>query len=245
MTDLEIIILAGGKGKRMGGEKPKVLTEVKGRPMISYVLAEIKKLKISEPILVLGYKADEVKQVLGDGRYALQPEQLGTGHAVACALPYIQNETETVMILYGDHPLVDAETIKNIYAKHQAEKSPVTLATIKVEDFLSWRAPFYDFGRIVRDYNENILKIVEKKDSSELELQIKEVNPSYFCFDKKWLVENIKKLSKQNAQGEYYLTDLIGLAQSQGYTLNSCLIETQKALGINTPEQLALVLKFI
>ncbi len=247
MQDLEIIILAGGKGKRMGGDKPKVLTEIKGRPMISYVLGEVNKFQSNSPIVVLGYKAEDVKKnITNESRTAIQTEQLGTGHAVSCALPFLNKVSKYVMVLYGDHPLVDAETISKIYNIHkQQNKSPITLATIKVSDFLDWRAPFYDFGRIIRGSNGEIESIVEKKDSNDDQLKITELNPSYFCFNKDWLIANISKIQNNNSQKEFYLTDLVGLAQSQGYHLNSCEIDTHKALGVNTPEQLALVTQFI
>lgn len=247
MQDLEIIILAAGKGTRMSGEKPKVLTDIKGRPMITYILDEVKKAHENMPILVLGYRAEDIKGVIGKtGRYALQDKQLGTGHAVHQAVPHLAKRTKRVMVLYGDHPLIDATLIIDLYNNHiKQDNSPITLGTVLVEDFEDWRKPFYDFGRIVRNTDGKIVKITEKKDASPLELKIREVNPSYFCFDKDWLVKNISKIGTQNAQGEYYLTDLIGIAQNQGYELNSCSIPTHKALGVNTPEQLELVLQFI
>lgn len=247
MQDLEIIILAGGKGTRMGHEKPKVLTEIKGRPMLSYLLDTVKKIHDKKPLIVVGYKAEEVKKAIDEeGRYVLQDRQLGTGHAVATALPHLSDKAKDVMVLYGDHPLVDSEAIFQIYNSHKSRNnSPITLGTVTVEDYLDWRQPFYDFGRIIRNKENKIVKITEKKDAESHELEIKEVNPSYFCFDSKWLKDNIKKLNSKNAQGEYYLTDLIGLAQSQGFELNSCIIPTFKALGVNTPEQLALVTQFI
>lgn len=247
MKNLEIIILAAGKGSRMGGDKPKVLTEIKGKPILSYILKAVQKIHEHKPLIILGYKADEVKEKIGaDQKYIVQKEQLGTGHAVLQAIPHISPNTEHVMILYGDHPLIDEEVITQIYTAHiNQKKSPLTLGTVNVPDFLDWRKPFYDFGRIIRDASGKIIKNVEKKDAKPEELEIKEINPSYFCFDVIWLKENIEKINKVNAQGEYYLTDLVGMAQSQGYELNSCLISTHKALGVNTPEQLELVTQFI
>jgi bifunctional UDP-N-acetylglucosamine pyrophosphorylase / glucosamine-1-phosphate N-acetyltransferase len=247
MNKLEIIILAAGKGARMSGEKPKVLTDIGGRPMLSYLLSTVKKVHINKPIIVLGHKADEVKKEIGEGeRYILQTEQLGTGHAVQEAVSHLLPSAEYVMVLYGDHPLISPETITKLYDFHlNQDSSPVTLGTVVVPDFTDWKKPFYDFGRIIRDKKGTIIKNIEKKDATSEELETKELNPSYFCFDLDWLKENIKKIDKKNAQGEYYLTDLIGMAKYQGYELNSFILPTHEALGVNTPEQLALVTRFI
>jgi len=247
MNKLEIIILAAGKGSRMSGEKPKVLTDIAGRPMLSYLLSTVKKVHVNKPIIVLGYKADEVKKEIGeDEKYVLQTEQLGTGHAVHQAVPHLIPSAEFVMVLYGDHPLISPETITKLYNSHiNQNSSPVTLGTVIVPDFDDWKKPFYDFGRIIRNKEGKIIKNVEKKDATPAELEIKELNPSYLCFNLDWLIENIKKIDKKNAQGEYYLTDLIGMANDQGYELNSFVLPTHEALGVNTPEQLALVTRFI
>lgn len=247
MDDLEIIILAGGKGTRMGDTRPKVLTEIKGRPMLAYLLSAVEKFQQKKPLIILGYRADDVKEKIGlDYRYVLQTEQLGTGHAVRTVIPHISPKTKHVIVLYGDHPLINADTISKLYQTHISQTaSPLTLGTIIVDDFMDWRKPFYDFGRVIKDDGGKIVKIVEKKDASLVELEIKEVSPSYFCYDYAWLKDNITKIGKQNAQGEYYLTDLVGLARDQGFKLNSCTVPTHEALGVNTPEQLSLVLQFI
>ena len=247
MNKLEIIILAAGKGTRMSGEKPKVLTDISGKPMLSYLLSTVKKAHPHKPIIVLGYKADQVKKEIGESeRYILQAQQLGTGHAVHEAIPHILSSAKYAMVLYGDHPLISFETIKKLYNSHiNQNTSPVTLGTVIVPDFDDWKKPFYDFGRIIRNKEGKIVRNVEKKDASPAELEIKELNPSYLCFDLDWLAENVKKIDKKNIQGEYYLTDLIGMARDQGYELNSFVIPTHEALGVNTPEQLALVTRFI
>jgi len=247
MDDLEIIILAGGKGTRMNDSRPKVLTDIKGKPMLTYLLSAVNKVCNKKPLIVVGYKAEEIKEVFGeDQRYVIQEQQLGTGHAVQTAIPFILPETKHIIVLYGDHPLIDSDTVLTLYKSHMTQdKSPVTMGTVLIPDFEDWRKPFYDFGRVIKNAENKIIKIVEKKDATTEELEIKEVNPSYFCFNADWLKENIQKLNKNNAQGEYYLTDLVGLAQSEGYELNSCAIPPHEALGVNTPEQLALVLQFI
>lgn len=238
----QIIVLAAGKGKRMQTDLPKVLVQLKGKPLVKHLLESIERSGVcAKPVLVVGQKREMVMSELGDNyHYAIQEEQLGTGHAVNCASGH-STEADQILVLYGDHPHVSADTIKNIVDDHAANQSIVTIATVEVPDFHEWRAGFFDFGRIVRDENDKIIKIVEKKDATENELAIKEVNPAYFCFNAKWLWEQLPTLKNQNAQGEYYLTDLIGLAQQQSHEINSIKIEPHEALGVNTPEQLALL----
>lgn len=246
MDDLEIIILAGGKGTRMGGDMPKVLTNVGGRPLVSYLLDAVAKVHTHEPIIVVGYQSEKVMEVLGSTRrYAVQKEQKGTGHAVRVALGHIRPEAKHVIVLYGDQPLINSDTIQAIYRQHKVNSSPLTLATVSVPDFGEWRGAFFDFGRIIRDASGSIIKITEKKDATDVEKKISEVNPSYFCFDANWLREKIGQITTNNAQGEYYLTDLVSLAQLDGYKLNSQEISAHEALGVNTKEQLDAVLKFL
>lgn len=241
-TKTQIIVLAAGKGKRMQTDLPKVLVQLKGKPLVKHLLESIEQSGVcAKPVLVVGQKREMVMNELGDSyHYAVQEEQLGTGHAVNCASGYCA-DADQVLVLYGDHPHVSPATIKNIADNHASNKSILTIATVEVPDFHDWRAGFFDFGRIVRDEKNKIIKIVEKKDATENELATKEVNPAYFCFNAKWLCEHLPTLKNQNAQGEYYLTDLIGLAQHQGHDINSIKIEPQEALGVNTPEQLALL----
>jgi UDP-N-acetylglucosamine diphosphorylase/glucosamine-1-phosphate N-acetyltransferase len=246
MTDLEIIILAAGKGTRMSADKPKVLTEIKGKPMLSYLLKALEEIN-KKPIIVLGYKADEVKTKIGpEYNYVIQEQQLGTGHAVHQAIPNISSLAKHVIVLYGDHPLINKGTVTSLYESHKKHGcSPITLGTVIIPDYSDWRKPFYDFGRVIRDSDGKILKITERKDSTLSELEIKEVSPSYFCFNTDWLIKNIRDIGTKNAQGEYYLTDLIGMAKDQGFELNSITINTHEALGVNTPEQLEFVSRFI
>ena len=242
----QIIILAAGQGKRMGNATlPKVLTLFKGKPFINHLLESIKDSGVCDkPAIVIGQKADQIKEALGsDYIYIHQSEQLGTGHAVMVTKDKLEGQTENVMVLYGDHPLVSAETIKNIVEAHATSKAVMTMATTTVSDFNDWRQSFIGFGRIVRDQNNKLEKIVEKKDATPEELEIKEVNPSYFCFKTGWLWQNLDKLKNNNAQAEYYLTDLVGLAVEQGQQITTVEIGLKEALGVNTSEQLELLEK--
>ncbi len=244
LTPLQIVVLAAGHGKRMNNSNlPKVLVPLEGQPIIKYLLEAIKDSAVtSKPVIVVGQKAEAVKQALGpEYDYVLQSEQLGTGHAVACAGELLKNRVANVMVLYGDHPLITPETIKRLAESHLSSQAVITMATVKVDDFNGWRKPLYDFGRIIRDKKGAVVKIVERKDAAEINLEIKEVNPSFFCFKAGWLWDNIDKLSNNNKQQEFYLTDLVQFAFEQGYNINDIEINSESAAGVNSKEQLDLV----
>ena len=240
--DGKIIILAGGKGTRMDAHIPKVLVEVSGDPMIEYLLKVID----NKPVVVVGFQSEKVKAQLGDRvEYAFQGEQLGTGHAVACAQDQLKEFDGPVVVLYGDHPLVSKKTIEKLFNLYHENKANVSMLTTELSDFDDWREGFYSFGRIVRDANNNIAAIREMKDSSDKEKNIKEVNPGYYCFDSQWLWQNINKLRNENKQNEYYLTDLVELAVDQNDFIPSFKVEAKECLGVNTKEQLTLIEKFL
>lgn len=264
MSDkIKIIILAAGYGKRMKSELPKVLTPLNGRPLISYVLDAVKESEIDDrPVVVVGQQRELVINTLGDAcAYAVQEEQLGTGHAVMSAQKILENSANHIVVLYGDHPRITAKTIKTLVERHLNSKSTLTMATVSLPDFRDWRENFLGFGRVVRDKNEKISKIVENKDATEEEKKILEVNPSYFCFDASWLWKNLKNLKTENAQKEYYLTDLVKIAMqekinpirsregsqrtstSNGIKIESINIEAKEALGVNSKEELAILEK--
>ncbi|MBU1164246.1 NTP transferase domain-containing protein [Patescibacteria group bacterium] len=243
---LQVIILAAGHGKRMNSDIPKPLIEVGGKPIIQHLLDSIKISGICEkPIAVIGQKAELVKEKLGDQvEYVVQEEQLGTGHAVAVCKEKLKDTDEDILVLYGDHPLLKADSLKKLADLHQKEQSTITLMTNTVKNFDDWREPFIQFGRIIRTDNQ-IREIVEKKDCTPEQLEIKEVNPGYYCFNQNWLWQNIDKLKNENAQGEYYLTDLVKMAIDQNQKVLSSNIEPKEALGVNTAEQLEIVKKLV
>ncbi len=246
-SQIQIVVLAAGHGKRMKNNNnlPKVLIPLKGKPLIKHLLTTIAQSGVCEkPLIVIGQKAKEVKEVLGPNYiYVFQKEQLGTGHAIACGRSQIEGEAKDVMVLYGDMPFISAETIKKLTKRHLAQGKVLTMATVKVSNFKSWRQGFYDFGRIIRDKKGKICQIVEKKDANKKQLEIKEVNPSYFCFKADWLWQNLNQLKNNNVQREYYLTDLAAVACQQGQEIATMVIEPKEALGVNTAEHLALVEK--
>ena len=244
MLNTQIIILAAGHGKRMQSETPKALTSLHGKPFIKHVLDSIETSGVCDnTIIVIGQKGDQVKDTLGPSySYAIQSEQLGTGHAVMMAEDFAK-DADIIVVLYADHPLVSSDTIKNLINTHIEKNSVLTMATATVPDFMDWRQAFMSFGRFVRDNNGDVTKIVEVKDANEQELEIKEVNPAYMCFDAKWMWKHLHMLKNENAQSEYYLTDLVGMAFEEHQKINSISIDPKEALGVNTKEQLALIEK--
>lgn len=236
----QIIILAAGHGKRMQSELPKALTPLAGKPFIAHVLQAVADSGVcANPIIVIGQKGDQVKATLGDTyRYAVQTEQLGTGHAVMSAEGSLVEAPEHILILYADQPLLSAETIKKLEDTHIKEDALLTMATTTVPDFESWRMGFASFGRVVRGDDGSIVKIVEAKDANPEELALKEVNPAYMCYKSAWLWEHLHALRNENAQKEYYLTDLIGMAFAEHQKIVTVSIDPKEALGVNTKEQL-------
>ena len=242
VNDIQLIVLAAGKGTRMNSDLPKVLTPLDGTPLVAHLLAHVGTVGFThKPVIIVGYKAELVQQALGPKyRYVIQSEQRGTGHAVKCAQPLLLGRADDVMVLYGDHPLIDAETIRTIGSAHLAGNKPLTMATVSVDDFLDWRNGFLHWGRIIRDDAGAIIRNVEFKDASETERAVTEVNPSFFCFKAQWLWGNLEKLTDHNHQKEYYLPDLIQMARESG-GITDVAISPRTALGANTKEELAVL----
>ncbi|MFZ2072445.1 MAG: NTP transferase domain-containing protein [Minisyncoccia bacterium] len=240
---IKIVILAAGKGKRMQSDLPKVLAPLKGKSMIEHVLEAVQKALGEKPIAIVGHKSELVQSELGDlCFYVLQKEQLGTGHAVSCAKGDCE-EAEDIVVLSGDQPFIKAETIKNLIEKHLESDAKITFTTTILPDFLEWRKGFMGFGRILRK-NGEVIGIREYKDASEEEKNIKEVNAGCYIFNAKWLWKNLEKIKNENAQNEYYLTDLFQIAREDNEKIGTINIEPHEALGANTKEELEILENF-
>lgn len=193
------------------------------------------------PIVVIGYGTEIIKKYLGTScSYVLQAEQLGTAHAVSCAESCLAG-VDNVIVVNGDTPFLRPETLANLVAAHEKNQAALTMVTLRLPDFDEWRRNFYDFGRMVRNQSGEVIAIVEKKDATPEQLEITEVNPSFFCFRADWLWKNLSKINCDNAQGEFYLTDLVHLAISENYKVETLATDDPtEAVGVNTPEQLDL-----
>lgn len=224
----------------MNCEIPKVLISLNSRPIISYLLDSVKNCNfLLKPVVVVGFRGELVKKEINDEAvYAVQEKQLGTGHAVLCAKNQVCPLSKNIVVLYGDMPNTKSETIKKLLEIHNSEKPAITMMTTKVPDFENEHSGFYGFGRVVRNESHNIKKIVEVKDANLEEQNLTEVNPSLFCFNASWLWENLPKINNNNAQGEFYLPDLVGMAIEQGQKISSLQIDPTECIGINTVEEL-------
>jgi bifunctional UDP-N-acetylglucosamine pyrophosphorylase/glucosamine-1-phosphate N-acetyltransferase len=238
----KVVILAAGKGKRMScADIPKVMFPFLGKPIIRYVVGAALKSGIDpKPIVVVGFQGQKIKDYLGDAcLYTEQTEQKGTGHAVLCAKEAASG-ADNIMVLYGDQPLTKAETIRRSAEIHEKNKSVLTLMTTIVPNFENWYESFKGHGRIVRNEDGEVQKIVEAKEATEAEKKITELNPGFFCFKASWLWPHLELIKNNNATGEYYLTDLIEIALKEGVKISSTHIAPEECMGINTPEELKL-----
>lgn len=211
---LAVITLAAGKGSRMKSDLPKVLHKLAGKPMLAHVLSSSSQLSNAKQHVVIGHGAELVQQQITDFdiSWAFQTEQNGTGHAVAQAMPNVDPEA-TVIVLYGDVPLIRSSTLQQLLDQTQAQQG-LTLLTVKLDNPMG-------YGRIVRNAAGEIQAIVEQKDASPEQLKINEVNTGILAVSAKYLNEWLPKLSSNNAQGEYYLTDIIAMAVSQGVAVSA------------------------
>ncbi|MCL5410364.1 MAG: NTP transferase domain-containing protein [Patescibacteria group bacterium] len=237
MEKIAAVILAAGKGTRMGDTEgsliPKVMFPLAGKPIIYHSVKLIKDAGINRVVLVVGYKRELIREYFGDQvEYVVQEDQLGTGHAVLMAKELLEGKTDAVIVFYGDNPLYKPETVKKLINIFETEKPTIAMLSAVSEN------PF-GYGRIIRDENGEVLGIKEHKDCNEEELKIKEWNPGFYIFDSEWLWSNIDKLDSDNAQKEYLLTDLIKIAKEQDKKIIAILVsEESEAFGINTGEQL-------
>lgn len=227
------IILAAGQGTRMKSKLPKVLHKVAGKPMLGHVLDTLKTAGIKRQIVVLGHGAELIEEWLPQGiAVVYQREQLGTGHAVLQAKELLKDTTGKVMIVCGDTPLLQASTLKGLLNKHINTNAQVTILTADI-------ANPQGYGRIIRENNQ-VKAVVEEKDATNEEKVVTEINTGSYCFNSQFLQDYLGKLTNNNAQGEYYLTDLIKLAKDANLKVEAFLLEDiRESLGINNRIQLA------
>lgn len=233
------VIMAAGKGTRMRSDLPKVVHEVAGRPMVSFVVDACLRAGCERVVVVVGYQQERVRAALGGfgGRleFAVQAEQRGTGHAVSCALPALAGlpEQTPTLVLAGDGPLIRADTLDSIVDRHRDSGAAATLATSVLEEPSG-------YGRIVRDGAGRFEAIVEQKNATTEQLAIREVNPSYYCFDLGALRDALGRVERDEVSGEYYLTDAPALLLAGGARVEVIdAVPPEDVLSINTPEQLA------
>ncbi|MEA2573956.1 MAG: bifunctional UDP-N-acetylglucosamine pyrophosphorylase / glucosamine-phosphate N-acetyltransferase, partial [Chloroflexia bacterium] len=255
---LSVVVLAAGLGKRMQSRQPKVLHRLAGLPLVAHVLRALAPLSPSNTVLVVGHGAEQVEATLGnsyglDGSlpitYAHQPDQLGTGHAVLMAREALRAFHGPVLVLYGDTPLIRTDTLNQLLSRHRQNRPHVTMLSAIVEDPTG-------YGRVMRDKDQNVLAVVEERNASLTQRAINETNSGVYVFESDWLWNSLLSLSPNEASGEYYLTDLIGMAikEERGTgTTNSLAMGArgkrrlvtftldgmEEAMGINSRAQLA------
>ena len=235
---IAVIILAAGMGTRMKSDKAKVLHEITDRPMIVYVVEAARKVAGDNVIVVIGHQGPKVRQSLsdtGDLIFAHQDQQLGTAHAVLCALPHIPAQCEEVVILCGDVPLIQSETIINLVEDHLDNARDISLLAVELDN------P-HGYGRVVLDNNRSVTAIIEEADATAEQKTIRLINTGIYCINKRFLQEALPKIKSDNAQGELYLTDVMAIGYRDQKRIGVQIgTDFQQILGVNTCRDLELV----
>src|SRR5438309_94173 len=236
MANLHIVVLAAGKGTRMKSADPKVLHQALGLPLIEHVLRATDALRPSRVVVVVGHGAERVKAATSKRlglRFALQEPQLGTGHALLQAAPFLADASGTVVLLYGDVPLLRAATLQRLVEAHETRGAAATIVTARMIDPSG-------YGRIVRDEGGRITAIVEEKDASPVERAIEEINSGVYAFAREPLFGALQALGAANAQGEYYLPDLVRIYRERGLAVETVsLDDPREIMGVNSRRELA------
>ena len=234
MSELVTIILAAGKGTRMTSSHPKVLHQVCGNAMVRHVLDAAEAAGSKRNIIVVGFGADEVRAELGNAaEVVVQAEQLGTGHAVLQAEPLLRDARGTVMVLCGDTPLLTGALVKRLYEEHEKAGAKATVLTAVMPDATG-------YGRVIRTAAGDVEKIVEHKDATEEERAVQEVNSGIYCFEKEALFSALKNVGCDNAQGEYYLPDVLSILRERGEKIWAVAADDyEETLGVNSRLHLA------
>lgn len=227
------VILAAGLGKRMYSSMPKVLHRICGAPLLEYSIRAAEAVTTEKPVVIVGHGASEVRAAMGDRvLYAVQAEQLGTAHALMQAESLLRGNTDQVLLIYGDMPLLTGKTLQKVIDLHRDNPGPVSMLSVILPD------P-HGFGRILRGVDGSVQAIIEEAQTTPETYNIKELNPGIYCFDSNWLWDALKKIGK-SPKGEYYLTDIVEVARKDGKIVRALPVDDpQEALGINTREHLA------
>ena len=227
------VIIAAGKGTRMHSKLPKVLHPILGRSLVEYAVGNAHKISETPPVVVIGKGADEVRRkITTEVQFVVQKEQLGTGHAVQQAESLLKGKTDLVLVVYGDMPLVRPETLQRLIDCQKTNTGPITMLTVELDD------P-HGFGRVVRDENGAVLGIVEEVQATPEQLAIRELNAGMYCFSSEWLWNALSQI-ELSPKGEYFLTDLAGIAAADGKTIETIqLDDPDELVGINTRVHLA------
>ena len=239
-NDMMAIVMAAGKGTRMKSKNSKLVQKIYGKEIVKRAVENAQKAGISNIVAVVGYMKEEVMGALGDSvKYAVQEEMLGTGHAVMQAAKYLEGKKGKVLVLNGDVPILRPETLNKLLSKSIENKEYATLLTAIYDNPTG-------YGRIVRDEGGNIQAIVEEKDTTDEQKEIKEINAGIYCFDIEALFDALKEIKPNNAQGEYYLTDVIKIMNSKGLKTGAVIVEDNtEILGVNDRVQLELLTKVL
>ncbi|MBI5305951.1 MAG: bifunctional UDP-N-acetylglucosamine diphosphorylase/glucosamine-1-phosphate N-acetyltransferase GlmU [Chloroflexi bacterium] len=238
--NLASVILAAGQGTRMKSNLPKVLHPIAGKPMVQYALDAARTLECAHTILVVGHGGNQVRDAItnyqlpiSNLQFVTQTEQRGTGHAVLQARDTLRGKSDAVFVAYGDMPLLQIATLRELVALHERARPTITMLTVVSHDSMG-------FGRIVRDVDKRVLGIVEEKDATPEQLAIRELNCGIYCFDANWLWDNLDALKPAGAKNEYYLTDMIALAARENERIETIVLDdVREVIGINTRQHLA------
>lgn len=239
-NDIIAIVMAAGKGTRMKSKNSKLVQKIYGKEIVKRAVENAQKSGVKDIVAVVGYKKEEVMKVLGeDIKYAFQEEMLGTGHAVMQAKEYLKGKKGKVLVLNGDVPLIRPETLNKLIEKSIENKEYATLLTAIYDDPTG-------YGRIVRDEGGNIEGIVEEKDTNEEQKKITEINAGIYCFDIEALLDSLDKITPNNKQSEYYITDVIKIMNDKGLKTGAVIVEDNtEILGINDRVQLGILTKVL
>lgn len=234
MKNLFAVVLAAGKGTRMKSKKHKVLHPVCGKPIIDHIVETLSSLGVEETVVVVGHESDAVRQHLGNRvTFVEQKEQLGTAHAVMQAEPVLSGRDGVTLVLNGDHPLFTSESLRRTVEHHRTTEAAATILTAVLHDPAG-------YGRVIRGEDGRVDRVVEHKDANPKELEVKEVNTGTFCFDNGKLWKALSEVSNDNAQGEYYLPDVIRILQTKGERISAHTVsDPAEAMGVNNRVQLA------